>query len=159
MSKIRELGSKLPLKAIIPVLLISTLCIVSFATSATISSETYQGLRGVTIHVTDNYTIEPLGFFPSSGVSDNSQWQSGELLSSSVAAGNWMYKIKITANVDTATGPIVDVQLSSDGGVSYGSIGTVTVTGTIVQGSFAMFAFDADNIDFSLPIDIVITVT
>jgi hypothetical protein len=158
MSKIRELGSRLPLKAIIPILLISTLCVVSFATSATISSQTYQGLGGVIIHVTDNYTIEPLGFFPSSGVDINTQWASGKLLSPGVPSGNWMYEIKVTANIGATTNPTVDVQLSSDGGASYNSIGTVTVTGTILSGSFATFAFDADGIDFSLPVSIVITV-
>ncbi len=160
MPQLSELRSRLPLKAIIPILLISTLCIVSFATSAGIEpATTYRAMNGATVVITGDFDVSPIGFsLASSPIAESSAWSTTTPLSplGGVPAGHWMYTVEITANnaVSSAT---VTVSWST-AGADYTPMGEVDITGTITTGAPATFVFDAGT-SFDSPVAIMITVS
>lgn len=157
MSKISELRSRLPLKAIIPILLISTLCIVSFASSSTIApATTYKALEGATVSVTGDYEVTPVGFsLAADQMTGHSAWSSSDPLCTEVNAGDWTYSLTVLAK--TTTPATVSVTWSQNGG-DYVDMGSITISTAPVSGNTATFIFDTGYTHFDSPVGIIITV-
>lgn len=153
-----ELRSRLPFKAIIPLLLISILCIVSFATSATISNgSTYKAIGGEIISITGNYEVTPIGLsIATEDTNLYSVWSTDTPLTTGVTTGNWIYTFTVTA---TQTANPATVSLSwSVNGDPYSLIDSITFLEQPIQGQTATFIFDTGTSSFESPVGILITV-
>ena len=158
MFQTNELRSRLAVKVVIPMLLISVLCVVSFAASATISNgSTYKAIGGEIISITGNYEVTPIGFgIATEDTISSSVWSTFEPLTTGVIAGNWIYTIKVKAL--TTNPATVSVSWSQSGNPEYSPLGSIAISGDITSGQEATFVFDSGVQSFDSPVGILITV-
>jgi hypothetical protein len=158
MFQTNELRSKLPFKVIIPMLLISILCIVSFATSATISNgSTYKAIGGEIISITGNYEVTPIGFgIATENAIGRNTWSNTIPLTTDIFAGNWIYTIKVKAL--TTNPATVSVSWSQGGNPEFYPLGSITISDNPTSGQEATFVFDTGVQSFGSPVGILITV-
>lgn len=165
MFQIRELRSRLPLKAIIPILLISVLCIGSFASTITATTTTYEGMAAATYKVTDNFAATSLGFTVAptskSASSQPFNWVNEGVVTEATTETKWQYSVTVTMHTGATAshGYSVNVQWSADD-ATYTDLGTLTFTSpaSITDGETMTFMFNVgDNIYTST--GIVVTVS
>jgi hypothetical protein len=158
MFQTNELRSRLAVKVVIPMLLISVLCVVSFAASATISNgSTYKAIGGEIISITGNYEVTPISFsIATESTAENFGWSTFEPLTTGVIAGNWIYSIKVKAL--TTNPATVSVSWSQSGNPEYSPLGSITILDDPVSGQEATFVFDTGVQSFDSPVGILITV-
>jgi hypothetical protein len=158
MFQTNELRSRLPFKVIIPMLLISVLCVVSFAASATISNgSTYKAIGGEIISITGNYEVTPVGFsLATENTNAHDEWSTVDPLTTYVTAGNWIYTIKVKALTNNPA--TVSVSWSQSGNPEYSLLGSITISDNPVIGQEATFVFDTGVASFDSPVGILITV-
>ncbi len=158
MFRTNEIRSRLPLKAIIPILLISTLCLVSFATSASISTTPYKAYNGEMISITGDYEVTPVGFsIATDDLTTSTAWSTTTALCTGVIAGNWMYTIQLRAL--TTTPATVSIRWSANGDpTTYEDMGSITISTNPVNGQQATLIFDTGVTTFNSPVGITITV-
>jgi hypothetical protein len=166
MQKLRIGKRFLPLKILIPILLISMLSLVSYAASVTSTTVSTQTISGVLYNVAGGFTATNNGF----GLTANAAtattlpatWTNGALVTMATVAGNWQYSVTVTINAGASpsTTYTVSVQWSTGGG-AYNAIGTgltFTTPSTINSGQTMTFIFDTGVTTFTAPAGLVITI-
>lgn len=154
--------NKMLITAIVPILLIVSLSVVSFASTFSASTSTRQALAGVVYNVTGEYTVSSNGFFfAATPYVANAAWSDEEILTAGIAVNHWYYSITLTAQTGVTPGTI-SVEWSQNG-ADYAPLGSVvTITGTPASGESVTVLFDTDvatGTSINAPVAIVITVT
>ena len=165
MNKLRALRHFMPLKILVPILLISVLAVVSFAANVTINTSTSQAVQGVIYNVQGGFTAVNNGFAvtysAATATTLPATWSNGGTVTTATVAGNWQYSLTltITATASPSTTYTVTVQWNTGSGyTTMGTSLTVTTPGTITAGQTMSFVLNTGVSTFNAPAGIMITV-
>ena len=155
----------MPLKLLIPILVISVLAIVSFAASVTITTTTSQAVQGVMFNVVGGFTAASNGFglTPSSGSATSlpATWSSGSTVTTATVAGNWQYAVNVTISASASPSTTYTLDVQWDTGSGYSTLGsplTFTTPSTISAGQWMLFVLNTGVTTFSAPAALVVTI-
>jgi len=166
MRKIRVGKHFLPLKILIPILLIATLSLVSYAASITATTVNTQTISGVLYNVAGGFTATNNGFGLTATAATATTlpfaWTPNGVVTMATVAGDWQYTVTVTINsgVATSTQFAVSVQWSTGGG-AYTAIGTgltFTTPSSITPSQTMTFTFNTGDTTIPGPVGLVITI-
>jgi hypothetical protein len=165
MNKIKSIRHSMPLKILIPILIISLLAVVSFAASVTISTSTYQAVQGVIYNVEGGFTAVNNGFAvtydAASATSLPAAWTDGDTVTTATAFGNWQYSLTVTITAAASPSTTYTVTVQWNTGTGYTTMGTpltFTTPDTITPDETMTFVFGTGQTTFTAPVGILITV-
>jgi hypothetical protein len=153
----------LPLKLLVPLVLISIFAVGSFAATVGVTTSTYQGESGVLFNVTGGFTAASNGFAvvqaSGSGTTLPATWTNGGTVQTAMTAGRWYYSVTLTMTASAIAGTYT-VTVNWNTGSGYSALGsqlTFTVA-TVTNGQTMTFLFDTGVTTFNAPVGITITV-
>ena len=155
---------KLPLKLLVPLLVIALFAAYSFATNVAVSTSTVQAENGVLFNVNGGFTAASNGFSTvlSAGTASAqpATWASGGLVQTALTAGHWYYSLTLTINTSASISTTYTVTVSWNTGSGYSTLGSLQVTtpATITAGQTMTFYLDTGTTTFNAPAAITITV-
>jgi hypothetical protein len=153
--------SRLSLKILLPLLLIATFSVASFAATVGITTETYQSQNGVYYVVYGGFTATGNGFFVvtnGGSATPSPTWTNGGAAQTALTAGDWFFSVTLAPAAGLfGSSHIITVSWSS--GTSYTSLDTITFTNSSTITGSMTFLFDMKASSFTAPTGIVITVT
>jgi hypothetical protein len=160
-----SIRSRLSLKFLLPLLLIATFSVASFAATVSVTTVTYQDEHGVYYNVAGGFTAAGNAFavVQASGAATTlpAAWANAGTVQTALTAGHWYYSVTITINAGAATSTMYTVTVTWNTGSGYSTLGsalTFTSPGSITPGQTMTFLFDTGGSSFSAPTGIVITV-
>jgi hypothetical protein len=158
------LRNKLPLKVMVPILMISVFAVGSFATSVGVTTQSFAGQAGVNYSVTGAFTAASNGFqVVQSTATASTQpctWANGAVCNTALTAGDWYYAITLTIAASAQTSHTYTTTIQWNTGSGYSTLGTLTFTSpaTITPGQTMVFEIDTALTSFSAPAGITVTV-
>jgi len=158
------LRNKLPLKVMVPVLVISLFAVGSFATSVGVTSQTFAGEAGVNYTVSGAFTAASNGFqvvqTTTSASSQPCTWSSGGVCNTALTAGDWYYSVTLTISASATASHTYTTTVQWNTGSGYATLGTLTVTtaSSITSGQTMTFEIDTGSTSFAAPAGITVTV-
>jgi len=166
MKKLRVGKHFLPLKILIPILLIATLSLVSYAASITATTVNTQTISGVLYNVAGGFTATNNGFgltaTAATATTLPGTWSNGGSVTMATVAGDWQYTLTVTINSGAAASTQYTVSVDwSTGGGAYTAIGTgltFTTPSTINSGETMTFTFNTGVNTFTAPAGLVVTI-
>ena len=164
MNKIRSLRHFMPLKLLVPILVISMLAVVSFAASVTINTSTYQAVQGVIYNVVGGFTATNNGFavtYSAATATGSATWSDGGTVTTTTVFGNWQYSLNVTINALASPSTPYTVTVTWNTGSGYTTLGTpltVTTPATIPAGTTMTFVFNTSGNTFNAPAGMLITI-
>jgi len=166
MRKLRIGKHFLPLKILIPILLIATLSLVSYAASITATTVNTQTISGVLYNVAGGFTATNNGFgltaVAATATTLPYAWTPNGVVTMATVAGDWQYTVTVTINAGAAASTQYTVSVEwSTGGSPYTAIGTglsFTTPSTISSGETMTFTFNTGLNTFTAPAGLVITI-
>jgi hypothetical protein len=165
MNKIKSLRHLMPLKLLIPILVISMLAVVSFAASVTINTSTYQAVQGVIYNVVGGFTATNNGFAvtysAATATTLPATWTPSGTVTTSTVVGNWQYSLTVTINSGCPTSTLFTVTVTWNTGSGYSTMGTAltfTSPSSITAGQTMTFVLSTGVSTFTAPVGIMITV-
>ena len=156
--------SRMPIKILIPLLVIAMFSVYSFATNVTITTTTTQSQNGVLFNVVGGFTAASNGFqvVYSSGAASTQPmtWSNGATCQTAATAGNWQYSVTLTLAASATPSHTYTVTVSWNRGSGWATMGTLTFTtlGAITPGQTMTFVIDTTLTTFSAPAGIIVTV-
>jgi len=156
--------NKLPLKVLAPILAISLFAVGSFATSVSVTTQTYAGQGGVNYVVTGAFSPASDGFqVVQSAVTASTQpctWTNSGTCNTALVAGDWFYSVTLTIAATAQTSHTYTVTIQWNTGSGYTTLGTLTLTtpSTISAGQTMIFEVDTGLTSFSAPAGMTVTV-
>jgi hypothetical protein len=163
-STMNSIRNRLPLKVLIPVLVISLFSIVSFAASVTVTTTSYSGQAGVSYIVIGCFTATSQGFqvvqSTNSTPSGTLTWVNGSTSHTAITAGHWAYQVKLTIAANATTSHLYTVTIQWNTGSSYATLGSLQFNSpaTITAGQIMYFTMDTSVTSFNAPAAIIVTV-
>ena len=155
----------LPIRLVLPILLIAMFSVYSFATSVSVTSTTVQSQNGILYDVTGGFTVASNGFSVVQSTSSASTlpvtWSNGGTVKTALSAGHWYYSLTLTINSNAEAITTYTVTVTWNTGSVYSTLGsalTFTTPGTIVPSQTMNFFFDTGLTSFNAPTAITITV-
>jgi len=165
MNKTKSLKHSMPLKLLIPILVISVLAIVSFAASVTITTTTSQAVQGVIYNVVGGFTVVPNNFAvtydAASATSLPATWEDGDTVTTATTFGNWQYMLTVTINAAASPSTTYTVTVTWNTGSGYTTLGsalTFTTPASITSGQSMTFVFNTGETTFNAPAGMLITI-
>jgi uncharacterized GH25 family protein len=165
MNIIKTIKHSMPLKILIPILIISLASVVSFAASVAVNPATSQTVQGVMYTVTGGFTAANNGFVLTqthvSATKTPAAWVNGGTVSTATVTGNWQYSLTLTMNKAATANTTYTVSVQWDSGNGYSQLGktlTFTTPATISNNQKMTFVFDTGVTSFNVPVGIMITV-
>ncbi|HUI00185.1 MAG TPA: hypothetical protein VLX56_00985 [Nitrososphaerales archaeon] len=158
------LRNKLPLKVMIPVLVVSLFAVGSFATSVGVSTQSFAGEAGVNYTVTGAFTAASNGFSvvqtTTTASSQPCTWANAGTCNTALTAGDWYYQVTLTIAASATPSHTYTVTVQWNTGSGYSTLGSLTVTtgSTISSGQTMAFQIDTSLTSFSAPAGITVTV-
>jgi len=156
--------NKLPLKVLAPILAISLFAVGSFATSVSVTTQTYAGQAGVNYVVTGAFSPASNGFqVVQSTTTASTQpcaWSNGGTCNTALTAGDWYYSVTLTIAASAQTSHTYTVTIQWNTGSGYTTVGSLTLTSpsTITAGQTMVFEVDTGLTTFSAPAGMTVTV-
>jgi hypothetical protein len=155
----------LPLKILLPILLISVLSIVSYAASVTTTTSTSQTIQGVLYSVTGGFSAATNGFVvtqsSATATSLPATWSNGGTVTTATVAGNWQYSATVTINAGASPSTTYTVTVQWNTGSGYSTLGsalTFTTLSSISAGQTMTFVFNTAVTTFNAPAALIITI-
>lgn len=154
---------RLPLKVLVPLLVISVFSAYSFASTTLLTSSAAQSEQGVLFEVNGGFSATNNGFAIASVMSVASmqpvQWSNGGICQTALTAGNWFYICTLTINANAQTNHTYSVSASLDTGSGYSALGTLMVTSpsTVIAGQTMIFYFNTGQTSIKTPAAVVVT--
>ena len=165
MNKIKSLRHFMPLKLLIPILVISMFAVVSFAASVTINSATSQTVQGVLYNVAGGFTAASNGFVVTQSAATATTlpatWTNSGTVTTATVAGNWQYSVAVTINAGASTSTTYTVTVQWNTGSGYNAMAsalTFTTPATITAGQTMTFVLNTGVTTFNAPAGITVTV-
>jgi hypothetical protein len=165
MNILKTIKHSMPLKILIPILIISIASVVSFAASVAVNSSTSQTIQGVMYTVTGGFVAENNGFVLTqthvSSTKTPATWVNGGNVSTATVTGNWQYSLTLTMKNAAAANTTYTVSVQWDTGNGYSQLGkplTFTTPEKVVNNQKMTFIFDTGVQSFNVPVGIMITV-
>jgi hypothetical protein len=165
MNIIKAIKNSMPLKILIPILIISIASVVSFAASVAINQSTTQTVQGVMYTVTGGFTAANNGFVVTQSAATATTipaaWANNGVITTATVAGNWQYSLNITINAAAATSTTYTVTVQWNTGSGYQTLATpmtFTTPATITPGQVMIFVFNTGVTTFNAPAGLIITV-
>ena len=165
MNKIRSIRHFMPLKLLIPILLISMFAVVSFAASVTINSTTSSTVQGVVYNVTGGFSAASNGFMITQSAATATTlpatWSNGATVTTATVAGNWQYSTTITLNAEASPSTTYTLTVQWNTGSGYSTMGsalTFTTSASITAGQTMTFVLNTGVTTFNAPAGILITI-
>jgi hypothetical protein len=165
MKILNTIKHSMPLKILIPILIISLVAVVSFAASVAINSSTSQTVQGVIYTVVGGFTASNNGFVVTQSSATAtvlpSTWTNGSTVTTATVAGNWQYSIVVTLNAAASTSTTYTVSVQWNTGTGYAALSTpltFTTPATITPGQTMTFVFNTGVTTFNAPAGLVITI-
>ncbi|MGH9918210.1 MAG: hypothetical protein ACRD6W_04980 [Nitrososphaerales archaeon] len=158
------LRNKLPLKVMLPIMMISLFAVGSFATSVGVTTQSFAGEAGVNYSVTGAFTAASKGFqVVQSTTTASAQpctWTSGGTCNTALTAGDWYYQVTLTIAASAIVSHTYTTTVQWNTGSGYVTLGTLTFTtpATITAGQTMVFQIDTALTSFSAPAGITVTV-
>jgi hypothetical protein len=158
------LRNKLPLKVIVPILMISVFAVGSFATSVGVTTQSFAGEAGVNYSVTGAFSAASNGFqVVQSATTASAQpctWTNSGTCNTALTAGDWYYQVTLTIAASAQTSHTYTTAVQWNTGSGYVTLGTLTFTtgATITAGQTMVFQIDTALTSFSAPAGITVTV-
>jgi hypothetical protein len=158
------LRNKLPLKVMVPIMLISLFAVGSFATSVGVSTQSFAGQAGVSYSVTGAFSAASNGFqVVQSATTASTQpcvWVSAGTCNTALVAGDWYYQVTLTIAASALTSHTYTTTIQWNTGTGYVTLGTLTLTtgATITAGQTMLFQIDTAATSFNAPAAITVTV-
>ena len=113
----------MPLKILIPILVISMISVISFAASVSINSATSQTVQGVLYNVAGGFSASSNGFVVTQSAATATTlpaaWTSGGAVTTATVAGNWQYSVTVTINAGAAASTTYTVTVQWNTGSGY----------------------------------------
>lgn len=159
-----SLRNKLPLKVMLPILVISVFAVGSFATSVGVTTQSFAGEAGVNYTVTGAFTAASNGFqvvqTTTTASTQPCTWTSGGTCNTALTAGDWFYSVTLTIAASATPSHTYTLTVQWNTGSGYTTLGTLTVTtgSTITSGQTMTFEIDTTATSFSAPAGITVTV-
>lgn len=163
-NKRRKIKNMLPLKILIPILVISLISIGGYAASVNVTTSTYQAQQGVYYDVTGGFTAVSNGFLvvQASGAATTipMTWTNEGTCQTALTAGHWYYSVTLTIAAAATPSTTYTYTATWNQGAGYVTLGTLTFTtlGTITVGQTMTFMIDTGGSSFTAPAGINITV-
>lgn len=155
----------LPIRLVLPILLIAMFSVYSFATSVSVTSTTVQSQNGILFNVTGGFTVASNGFSvvqsTSTASTQPATWSNGGTVKTALTAGHWYYSLTLTINAGATVDTTYTVTVTWNTGSGYGTLGsalTLTTPDPIVASQTMNFFFDTGLTSFNAPTAITITV-
>jgi hypothetical protein len=165
MNKIKSLKRFMPLKLLIPILVISLLAVVSFAASVTITTTTSQDVQGVIYNVEGGFTAVSNGFGvtydAATATAQPATWSNGGAVTMATVFGYWQYSLTVTITGTAVPNTPYTVTVQWNTGSGYTTLGsalTFTTPETINAGETMTFIFNTGEASFSAPAGMLITI-
>jgi hypothetical protein len=158
------LRNKLPLKVMVPIMLISLFAVGSFATSVGVSTQSFAGQAGVSYSVTGAFSAASNGFqVVQSTTTASAQpcvWANGGTCNTALTSGDWYYQVTLTIAASAIVSHTYTTTIQWNTGTGYVTLGTLTVTtgATITAGQTMVFQIDTIVTSFNAPAAITVTV-
>ncbi len=143
---------------------IAIFSVVSYATSVSVSTTTYQSQYGVSYNVTGAFTAADRGFqVVPVGVAASSQpctWANTGICQTGLTQGHYEYTLLLTLNTVPGATTTYTVTVKWDQGTGQSQMGqlTVSVPNTATAGNSMTFNFDTAGTSFTAPLSIDVTV-
>jgi hypothetical protein len=155
----------MPLKILIPILIIATISIVSYAASVGVNSTTTQTVQGVMYTVTGGFTAANNGFVvtqsQAAATTTPATWANNGVVTTATVAGNWQYSLNVTITAAAGASTTYTVSVQWNTGSGYQALSTpvtFTTPATITAGQTMTFVFNTGVTTFNAPAGIMITV-
>lgn len=164
MKIITAIKKSMPLKILIPILIIAMASVVSFAASVAVNSSTSQTVQGVMYTVTGGFSASSNGFtVTQSSATASSQpatWSNGGTVTAATTAGNWQYTFTVTINAAATSSTTYTATVQWNTGSGYNSIGSLqfTTPATITPGQTMTFVVNTGATTFNAPAGIMINI-
>lgn len=158
------LRNKLPLKVMVPILVISVFAIGSFATSVGVTTQSFAGQAGVNYTVSGAFSAASNGFqvvqTTTTASTQPCTWTSGGTCNTALTAGDWYYQVTVTIAASATPSHTYTTTVQWNTGSGYTTLGTLTFTtgATITSGQTMVFQMDTALTTFSAPAGITVTV-
>ncbi len=156
-----SIKSKLSIKVLLPLLLISMFSVASFAATVGVTTSTLQSQSGVYYVVYGGFTATSNGFFvvTNSGAATASPtWATGTTAQTALTAGDWFFSVSL-APAAGLFGSSHVITVSWSAGTTYTALATITFTNSSTIAGSMTFLFDMQASSFTAPTGIVISVT
>jgi hypothetical protein len=156
-----SIRSRLSLKILLPLLLISMFSVASFAATVGVTTSTLQSQNGVYYVVYGGFTATSNGFFvvTNSGAATASPaWATGTTAQTALTAGDWFFSVTL-APAAGLFGSSHTITIEWSAGTSYTALDTITFTNSSTISGSMTFLFDMKVNSFTAPTGIVISVT
>jgi|SRR5271157_1720509 len=165
MNKIRSIRHLIPLKLLIPILVISILATVSFAASVTINTTTSQAVQGVIYNVVGGFTATPnqfaVTYTAATATTLPATWTPNGVVTTATTFGNWQYSLTVTINAAASASTTYTVTVTWNTGTGYTTLGsalTFTTPSSITPGETMTFVFNTGQTTFNAPAGMLITI-
>jgi hypothetical protein len=159
-----SIRNRLPLKVLIPVLIISIFAICSFAASVSVSTTNNAGQVGVLYLVNGYFTAASQGFqvvrSTTTASSQPATWTNGTTCNTALAQGDWYYQVKLDINANATITHTFTLTVQWNTGSGYTTLGSLqfTTPSTITATQDMYFQLDTGVTTFTAPAGITITV-
>jgi hypothetical protein len=165
MNKIKYLKHFMPLKLLIPILVIAMLAVISFAASVTINTTTSEAVQGVIYNVVGGFTVTPdqfaVTYSAASATTLPGTWSDGGTVTTATTFGNWQYSLTVAINTLATASTTYTVTVTWNTGSGYTTLGsalTFTTPASITNGETMTFVFNTGQTTFNAPAGMLITI-
>jgi hypothetical protein len=165
MNIINTIRHSMPLKILIPILLIAVVAVVSFAASVAVNSTTSQTVQGVMYTVTGGFTAANNGFVvtqsPVTATTIPATWANNGVVTTATVAGNWQYSLNVTISAAATASTTYTVTVQWNTGSGYQTLATpltFTTPATITAGQTMTFVLNTGVTTFNAPAGLIITI-
>lgn len=155
----------LPLKLLVPILVIALFSVYSFAASVSVTTSTLQTQNGVLFNVVGGFTATSNGFSVVQSLGTASTlpvaWTNGGTVQTALTAGHWYYSLTLTITASASVSTTYTVTVTWNTGSGYSTLGsalTFTSPATITAGQTINFYIDTGLTSFNAPAAITISV-
>jgi hypothetical protein len=155
----------MPLKILIPILIISLASVVSFAASVAVNNSTSETVQGVMYTVVGGFTAANNGFVVTQSAATASTlpvtWTNGGTVTSATVAGNWQYSLTVTIKTAASPSTTYTVSVQWNTGSGYTALSTpltFTTPATITADQTMTFVFNTGVTTYNAPAGIMITI-
>jgi hypothetical protein len=155
---------RLPLKLLVPLLVIALFAVYSFAANVAVTTSTIQSENGVLFNVNGGFTAASNGFSvvqsTGSASTQPATWANSGIVQTALTAGRWYYSITLTLAAAASPSTTYTVTVTWNTGSGYTTLGTLQVTtlSSITAGQTMNFYMDTGVTTFSGPAALTITV-
>jgi hypothetical protein len=160
----RKIGIGLPLIFLIPLVLVSTLAVGSFAATVGVTTSAVEEDSGVLLNVVGGFSVACNGFLVVQSLGSASTqpmaWSNGAGCQTALVTGHWCYSLTLTIAESAQASHTYTMTVSWNTGSGYSTMGTLTFTSpaSITPGETMNFLIDTGVTSFNAPAALTITV-